>query len=127
MLSEQQKEALRAAFAVQPFPNPMFVECFAKELGMEPHELNGLISYTDAAAVDRDAEEEAAKSDEETAVASAVAATAASRPSKRKPAAPQWVNPEHAQQLQEQPKEGEAAAATAGLETKDNDENMEDN
>ena len=128
MLSEQQKEALRAAFAVQPFPNPMFVECFAKELGMEPHELNGLISNSDAVAVDRDAEEEAAtKSDEETAVATAVASTAASRPSKRKPAAPQWVNPEHAQQLQEQPKEGEAAAATAGLETKDNDENMEDN
>lgn len=117
-LSEQQKEALRAAFAVQPFPNPMFVECFAKELGMEAHELNGLIN-------NREEDKEEAKSDHsegEGAAAAEAVAAAAARPSKRKPAAPQWVNPEHAQQ--ESKADGEAADAS---ETKDNDENMEDN
>ena len=121
-LTDQQKEALRAAFAMQPFPNPMFIECFAKELGMETLELNGLFQMPGQGQKANDeANNSDAKSDHSgDASGSDPAAAPAARPSKRKAAAPQWVNPEQAQQ--DEKVEGDSATIgnSDGNVTEDN-------
>ena len=111
--TEEQKEALKAAFAVQPYPNPMFVEYLSKELNVDVKALNNWFHnyrtrhqptpLTNELAemqvrlkqlIDKEKEDKSEASDDAHEGASATASEQSTGRPRRKPAAPQWVNPE---------------------------------
>ena len=103
-LSEEQKEALKMASSIQPFPNPMFLEYLSKELDVDSTALGiwfqaqrgGGQGQVKSGPGSEELDKSLGKEDEERIDSEDEQQTsdAPQSRSRRKAATPQWVNPD---------------------------------